>query len=108
MPRYDGPAPGSTTGKAGIAFAEERRPDTTLIALRLATSRRLQRQRLVERIWGLGPRIVFELLEEIARCHGLDADLDRRLELYASLDPAALHAVGGHRSPPAPLHLVPQ
>ena len=69
-------------------------------------TRRLQSERHVERIHRLGPRLVFELLDEIARHHGLDADLDRRLARYAALDPAILRAVSADRFAPLPLHTV--
>ena len=68
---------------------------------------RLRRQRLVERICDLGPRVVFELLDELATRHpGLDADLDRRLARFAGLDPVVLAAVGGNRFPAGPLRAV--
>jgi hypothetical protein len=67
---------------------------------------RLRRQRHVEQIHRLGARIVFELLDELDRHHGLGADLDRRLERYSSVEPDILAALGGDRFAAAPLRLV--
>lgn len=66
----------------------------------------LRRQRQVERICRT-PRLVAELLDEIARHHPEIADdLDRRLAAYAGLDPALLIATGGDRFAPSPLRAV--
>jgi hypothetical protein len=64
----------------------------------------MRRQRLCTRIHGLGPRVFAELLGELER-YGI-ADLDRRLERYAQLDPEVLARLGADRFPPAPIHLV--
>ena len=105
MPRYDGPGALASAAEASIGFAEKRRPDTTVFERRLDATGRLRRQRQVERICGLGPRVVFELLDELNRRHGLGDDLDQRLARYAGLDPLILAAIGGDRFP-EPLHLV--
>jgi hypothetical protein len=68
--------------------------------------RRLQRQRLVERIHAFGARVVFELVDELDRYHALGDDLDQRLERYAALDPGLLAALGADQFPAAPLRLV--
>ncbi|HZU91686.1 MAG TPA: hypothetical protein VE993_20715, partial [Stellaceae bacterium] len=65
----------------------------------------LRRQRQVERLCRT-PRLVLELLDELARAHGIAADIDRRLVDYSRLDPDLLRALGGDRFPPAPLWLV--
>jgi hypothetical protein len=49
---------------------------------------------------------MFELVDEIARHHGLGDDLDNRLERYAGLDPVLLAEVGGDRFPASPVRLV--
>jgi hypothetical protein len=68
---------------------------------------RLRRQRHVEALHALGPRVVFEFIDELTRHHRLPAeDLDRRLKRYAGLAPAVLRAVGGDRFPPRPLRVV--
>ena len=74
--------------------------------LRTQASPRLQRQRHVEQVHRLGARVIFELVDELDRHHGLGDDLDRRLERYAGLDPEVLPAVGGDRFPSAPLRVV--
>jgi hypothetical protein len=76
--------------------------------LRERAARRLRRQRQVEAIPNLGTRVVFELLDELDRHHGLADDLDRRLAKYAVIDPAALGAAGGDRFPPPPIREVPR
>ena len=58
---------------------------------------RRQRQRLVELVHRLGPRVVYELIDHLDRDHGLGADLDRLLERFAGLDPEILRQVGGDR-----------
>jgi hypothetical protein len=70
-----------------------------------AENQRLRRQRQVERIWRLGARVVFELIDELARHHDI-ADVDYRLTRYAALDPELLRAVGGDRFPHPPIHGV--
>jgi hypothetical protein len=64
---------------------------------------RLVRQRQVEALHRLGPRVVGELLDEISRHHRLDDDIARRLARYAALDPGVLRALNADRFPPAPL-----
>ena len=65
----------------------------------------MRRQRHVERICRI-PRLVAELLDEIARHHGIRDDLDRRLERFAGLDPELLHALGADAFPASPTRLV--
>src|SRR5204863_9086737 len=68
--------------------------------------RRLRRQRHVEQIHRLGARVIFELVDELDRAHGLGDDLDRRLQRYAALAPDLLAALGADRFPAAPLRVV--
>jgi hypothetical protein len=56
--------------------------------LKRANRAALRRQWLCTRVHDLGPRVFFELINEIER-HGV-ADLDRRLEAYANFDPELL------------------
>jgi hypothetical protein len=70
------------------------------------TAAMLLRQWLCTRVHDLGPRVLYELLEELDRYHALDADLDRRLERYAELDPGLLRAVGANKFAARPLHLA--
>jgi hypothetical protein len=67
---------------------------------------RLRRQRSVQALHRLGARVLFELLDEIARHHGLGEDIDQRLERYAGVDPDLLRAVGGDRFARLPIRIV--
>ena len=67
---------------------------------------RLRRQRHVEQLHRLGARVLFELVDELDRHHGLADDLDRRLERYAALDPEVLRALGADRLPVSPVRIV--
>jgi hypothetical protein len=67
---------------------------------------RVRRQRAVERIHALGVRVVFELLQQLDRDHGLGADLDRQLGRFAKLDRALGQGAGGDRFPASPLRIV--
>jgi hypothetical protein len=83
-----------------------RRNGPPAAALRRAAIRRLRRQRNVERIHRLGPRVTFELIDELDRHHRLGDDLDERLARYARLDPLVLAALGADRFPSPPLYPV--
>jgi hypothetical protein len=67
---------------------------------------RARRRRLIEAIHALGSRVLFELIDELDRHHGLGRDLDRRLARFAAIDPKLLRAVGGDKFAPAPMRLV--
>jgi len=73
---------------------------------RFDTTRRLRRQRLIERVHSLGAGVLFELVDELDRRHRLGANLDRRPARYAATDPALLAIVGGNRFPASPIRLV--
>jgi hypothetical protein len=68
--------------------------------------RRQRRQRMAIAVHALGARVVFELLYEIGRHHGIASDIDARLERYAALDRNVLRAVRADGFPPAPVWLV--
>jgi hypothetical protein len=69
--------------------------------------RQLFRQRAAARVHALGPRVAFELIDEIIRYHpDLEDEIDRRLDRYADLDPQVLRALGADRLPPQPIHAV--
>ena len=57
-------------------------------------------------VHGLGARVVFELLDEIGRHHGITNDVDERLERYAALDRKLVHALAADRFPPPPVWMV--
>jgi hypothetical protein len=64
----------------------------------------LRRQRAVERLHGLGARVLDEFLSEIARDRPeIAGNIDKLIELYTTrLTPSLLRAVGGDCFP-APL-----
>jgi len=68
----------------------------------------LRRRRQIDAVHHLGPRVLGELLGEIGRHHGIEADIDHRLGRYASLDRDILRAVGGDRWPAAPIRAMPK
>jgi hypothetical protein len=68
--------------------------------------RRQRRQRMAAAVHALGSRVVFELLDEIGRHHGIANDIDTRLAKYAKLDRRLLRTVGGDRFAPPPLRVV--
>src|SRR5436309_13790355 len=81
-------------GLDDLRVAAESEPSISQKLLRAQAQQRLCRQRQVERIHRLGARVLYELLDEIDRHHGLGDDLDRRLERYAAVEPTILAAVG--------------
>lgn len=83
-----------------------RAPTRSLAERRSAELRRLQRQRYAQRIWPLGDRVLFELVDHIADRFGLEDEVDRLLDKFAGLSPEILRAVGADSLPERPLHLV--
>jgi hypothetical protein len=65
----------------------------------------LRRQHLVQALYKLGPRVLFQLLCELEQ-HADLPDLDRRLERYASLEREVLTAVGADRMPASPIRMA--
>ena len=53
-----------------------------------------------------GPRLIAELLAEIAASHGLGTVIDQSLDRYLALDEAALDILNGRELPPIPLHEI--
>ena len=88
----------------GIERLQQRSVDATASNFPQAALR-LRRQRQVELICRT-PRLVFELLDEIGRHHGLGEDIDRRLDRYSGLDRNILVAVGGDRFPSSPVRAI--
>jgi len=78
----------------------------SLAGAQALAEQRLRRRRQIEAIHRLGPRVTFELFDELDRHHGLGEDLDRRLERYAAVDPATLRSLGGDRFPTSPVRIV--
>jgi len=58
--------------------------------------------RQIEGVWRLGPRVVAELLEEVAD----PIDLDIALARYSRLDLDVVRALGADKFPPNPIHEV--
>jgi hypothetical protein len=66
---------------------------------------RLRQRRAVERICRV-PRLVAELLAEIGRIHGIDADIGARLERFAAVDHDLLAALGANQFPASPTRQI--
>ncbi len=65
-------------------------------------------RRKVQRLHGLGPRVVGELLAEIAAERGIRVLIERKVDKYTELEPAVLEAAGGDRLWPVPVREVRQ
>ena len=68
--------------------------------------RDLRRQRHVERLHRLGPRVLDELLQEIGAERFCMTAIEMKLERYAGLDRDVVAAVGGNRLPRTSIHAV--
>jgi hypothetical protein len=87
--------------------AEIEAGNTEILVIRQAADRRLRRQRAVERVHRLGARVVFELLDDLARSYPEIADeLDEQLARFVRLEPDILAALGGDRFALPPTRLV--
>jgi hypothetical protein len=75
-------------------------------ALRVREARKLRRARYAQRIWSLGDRVLFELVDHIADRFGIEDEVDRLLDRFANLDPALLRALGADKMPPLPIREV--
>ena len=63
-------------------------------------------RRTVERVHGLGPRAVYELLVEIGEQRLCRTYLEQRVRRYAEIDPEHLAVLGGDKFPRPPLYEV--
>jgi hypothetical protein len=81
-------------------------PRPVLQSRRASEARRLRRQRCAARIWPLGDRVLFELVDHIAGRFDLEDEVDRLLDRFAGLDPAVVRALGGDRLPPNPTRII--
>jgi hypothetical protein len=112
MGEVRGGLPNRARARGLIAAASSNTPADTHSAARLqerrgAELRRLRRQRYAKRIWALGERVEFELVEKLIRHFALDEDaVDLILNRFAALDPAILRALGGDRIPEPPLRVI--
>ena len=101
------PGAETTPFEKWLCTNSRRRGDNRALAEAQALAQqRLRRQHQVELIHRLGPRVAFELIDELDRYHGLGPDLDDRLAKYAALDPEVFRAVGGDRFPRAAIRIV--
>ena len=66
----------------------------------------LQFQHRIKRLHAKGPRLIAELLAELAASHSLGTVIDQSLDRYLALDDTALDIVNGRELPPIPLHEV--
>ena len=69
-----------------------------------ATEQRLER--MVERVHALGPRVLAELLAEIATATDQPALIADRVAAYARLDPDLIRAIGADKFPPMLMEVV--
>jgi len=69
---------------------------------------RIRLERGVRHLYAQGPRVVGELLSELAERGNAVPHLLRRLDAYNALTPAMLRATGGDRFAPRPLRQVPK
>ena len=102
MPIRHGPnALAGAIGAEESIAGQRRDPDSTNRRPGPKHAQALRRQRHIEQLHRLGPRVLAELLAEIERHHPeIVDDIDRRLARYAELDPEILRALGGDRFPP--------
>ena len=98
--------PGLRPGGAAEIETGQEQPVDAISAAKSQALARLRRQRQVERIHRLGARVLFELVDELDRHHGLGDDLDRRPERYAALDDRLVAAVGADRFLASPQRVV--
>ncbi len=63
-------------------------------------------RRTVERVHGLGPRAVYELLVEIGEQRLCRTFIEQRVRRYGEIDADHLVALGGDRFPRPPLYEV--
>jgi hypothetical protein len=104
MREIENPVALAGADRAGIRHAEQR--SFTRDSLKRQAQQRLRRQHLARQVHRLGPRVLFEVIDEIARHHDIAEDVDRRLAAYVDrLTPAMLRATGGDRFPPSPTRL---
>jgi hypothetical protein len=75
----------------------------SLHSWRARARRRASRQQAVARVYKLGVRATFELVDEII-CHHpeLENEIDRRLDCYGRLDPEVLRLLGADQFPTMP------
>ena len=76
------------------------------VADNLVADLRFHRQ--VEKLHGLGPRAVGELLAEIGEQRSIRNFIDQRLQAYAAIDPEIVKVLGADAFPRLPLYEAPK
>jgi hypothetical protein len=66
---------------------------------------RLRQQRLVQRLYDLGPAPLVHFLDELAAEAGCIIAIDHLLKRYGAVEPVFVRALGGDKLPPG-VHLV--
>ncbi len=66
----------------------------------------LKFRRQVIRLHQQGPRVLAELLAEITAERGNRVLIERKIDIYAEIEPEVLQAAGGDDFPPLPIHVV--
>ncbi len=74
------------------------------IAAEIVSDMRFRRE--VKRLHRLGPRVLAELLAEIAAERGIWILVERKIDKYAEMEPEALKAAGGDAFWQPPIHEV--
>jgi hypothetical protein len=96
---------GLTNNTHALSGQRAATPDTrSSLPRRDAPSGQLARQRIANRLCALPARVLFEFLCEL-ECRYGDAVIERA-QIYASLDPDLLAALGGNKFPVLPLHVA--
>ena len=65
-------------------------------------------RREIKRLHRLGPRVLAELLAEIAAERGIRVLVERKIDKFASINPETLEAAGGDAFWPVPIRRVPR
>jgi len=76
--------------------------------LNLPQLERVRLERAVRRLHSQGPRVVCELLAELAERGDAVPHILKRLDAYNALTPAMVRVAGADRFAPRPLRLVPE
>ncbi len=74
------------------------------IAAEIVADMRFRRE--VKRLHRLGPRVMAELLAEIAAERGIRILIERKIDKFTGLEPEALEVTGGDRFWQPPIHEV--
>ena len=73
-----------------------------MVAADVVADFRFRRQ--VERLHGLGPRVLAETLAHLGAKHNIQTSVERTVEYFGELEPEALETAGGDKFWQPPLH----